>query len=236
MLAPMPRRARRAAGAVRLAGLVLGAVATTSCGGVGQPATYDPTGVDGLVVPTPSPDPVDFAADVDNPWFLPSSGPRLYVVEEGGEEVGTVRVEAGGEERVAGLEATSVVTRTQVGGEERSTTTRWYAQDESGNVWLVGEDTDRGVWRAGEAGARAGLAMPAEPRLGDAWVTAKVPGAVADAVRVDETDPATVRTTEVDGDGTRTENVYAAGRGLVESVTAEGRTTRLVDPPASLDD
>lgn len=204
---------------------------------MGQPATYDPTGIDGLVVPTPSVDPADFVDRVVNPWLPLEAEPvRRYVVEEDGRRAGTVTVEVAGREQVAGLDATGVVTRTRVGAAAASTVTRWYAQDEAGNVWLVGEDDARGGWRAGEDGAQAGLAMPAEPRVGDAWVTAQVPGTRPETALVEE--PATaeadaddaVRLTEVDRSGTRRDNLYVAGLGLVESVAADGRTTRLVSP------
>src|SRR5205814_656697 len=56
-------------------------------------------------------------------------------------------------------------------------TTDWYAQDRAGNVWYFGEATaeldahgrvtsTEGSWRAGVNGARAGLFMPAHPRVG----------------------------------------------------------------------
>jgi hypothetical protein len=54
----------------------------------------------------------------------------------------------------------------------------WYAQDNSGNVWYLGEDSkecdgpgrcvqNQGSWQAGVNGARAGLIMLANPRNGD---------------------------------------------------------------------
>ena len=56
----------------------------------------------------------------------------------------------------------------------------WYANDNDGNVWYLGEDTatyDRdgnlksrgGSWQAGVDGAVAGLIMPADPRPTDAY-------------------------------------------------------------------
>lgn len=56
----------------------------------------------------------------------------------------------------------------------------WYADDNSGNVWYVGEDTatyDRqgnvksreGSWQAGVEGATAGLIMPVDPKPTDAY-------------------------------------------------------------------
>ena len=60
MLAPMPRAVRRPAGAARAvaAGLVI--LVASGCGGIGQPAPYDSPGINGLVIPTPTPDPADF--------------------------------------------------------------------------------------------------------------------------------------------------------------------------------
>lgn len=59
--------------------------------------------------------------------------------------------------------------------EER--TSDYYTQDRTGNVWYFGEDTaelnpagkvvsTEGTWRAGRAGARAGIYMPARPYVG----------------------------------------------------------------------
>jgi hypothetical protein len=53
----------------------------------------------------------------------------------------------------------------------------WYAQDDSGNVWYLGENSkdcsggrcvqNAGSWQAGVNGARAGLIMLANPHTGD---------------------------------------------------------------------
>lgn len=240
MLAPMARGVRRPAGAARSAKVVLGTLVTTllvaACGGVGQPATYDATGIDGLDVPTASPDPADFVEEVDNPWFpLRSGETRRYVVEADGEQVGTVRVDVLARTVVSGVEATAVRTRTSVAGEGPSTVTRYYAQDEAGNVWLLGEDADEAGWRAGQSGAEGGLAMPAEPRIGDGWVRALVPGRDDEVVRVTEPGASTaggVWTSETGSDGTETRNVYARDVGLLESVVEDsGRATTLVSPP-----
>ena len=59
----------------------------------------------------------------------------------------------------------------------RERTTDWYAQDGRGNVWYFGEGTAElnaagrvtsreGSWLAGTNGARAGVFMPARPRVG----------------------------------------------------------------------
>jgi hypothetical protein len=55
----------------------------------------------------------------------------------------------------------------------------YYAQDDRGNVWYLGEDTREflgggkvdtsGSWLAGRAGAKPGLIMEADPRVPDAY-------------------------------------------------------------------
>jgi len=53
----------------------------------------------------------------------------------------------------------------------------WFAQDDEGNVWYLGEDTHeyengvpvnaKGAWEYGKDGALPGIVMPAEPAVGD---------------------------------------------------------------------
>lgn len=216
---PAPRRRVAAALALPLASVL--AVLLTACG-AGAPQTAPPSGVDGLVIPTPSPDPADFVAGVDNPWFPLAPGSEWTYESSDGH---TVAVTVSGTTRVAGVEATVVdtVERTARGRVvERSTA--WFAQDRGGNVWHVG---DEGVWAAGEAGAQAGLAMPATPRVGDGFPQESAPGIAEDESRVLAIDAR--RTTPYDAfealvqveDGTplepgvTTEAFYARGIGLV---------------------
>lgn len=108
-------------------------------------------------------------------------------------------------------------------------TTDYYAQDAAGNVWWLGHAAPGGgvgSWRAGEAGARAGLAMAARPRVGDGYRTAYVPGMVEDIATVSEVDGDTVR---VDVTSERTpggvvRETYRRGVGLAsrsDSTTGE---------------
>lgn len=201
----------------------------TGCGGAGQPVPYDATGIDGLEIPTSTPDPADFVDEVDNPWLpLNSRDSWRYVVARDGEQVGTVRSVVAGTADIGGLTATEVRTTTRLRGQGRSEVRRYYAQDEAGNVWLVGEDRADVEWRAGEA-YDAGLAMPARPRLGDAWVRVEA-GPVTETVRVvedgvgDDPDQVTLESVET---GTRT--TYAAGTGPVTVHDPErGWTAELV--------
>lgn len=171
------------------------AVLLGACG-VGEPPVSDPTGVDGLVVPTPSPDPADFTQEVDNPWLplLPGSTWRYEVRVDGRtEETVTVTV-TDDVRRVAGVDATVVRdVVTDVAGRVVEETFDWFAQDRAGNVWYLGEDTTsyehgrpstEGSWEAGVDGALAGLVMPAEPRVGDGFQQEWLPGVAEDRAEV----------------------------------------------------
>ena len=177
MLAPMPSAVRRPRAVAALAGLLL--LGTAGCAGIGQPAPYDSPGINGLEIPTPSPDPDDFVTAVDNPWLsLEPGGTRTYDVTDGGIAVGSIETTVLDRPTdIDGLAATGVTTATDIGG-ATDVSTRYYVQDADGNVWVVGADDGgegRGDWRAGEDGAEAGLAMPAEPRLGDGWLNYAAP-------------------------------------------------------------
>lgn len=236
MLAPMPGAVRRPARAGRvvaagLAGLMV--LVASGCGGVGQPAPYDSEGIDGLVIPTPTPDPADFGASIDNPWLplAPGSTWRYDVADSGGDPVGSMETEVLADSvDVAGLDATAVRTTTSV-DDEVETATRFYAQDDDGNVWWVGEDAGDVTWRAGEAGAEAGLAMPAVPRLGDGWLSYVVPGLPEASVRVEEQGRDMVQTR--DEADTSTLRTYTSGVGLVGvEDLGSGRQVALVDHQA----
>lgn len=216
MLAPMttgPRAVRRppAAGALA-AGLVLG---LAGCAGIGQPAPYDSPGINGLVIPTPTPSPGDFVERVDNPWLPLETGTRwTYDVTGDASSSGTIVVDVlDGTVRVAGLDATAVQTTVDLGDGTTSVGTDLYAQDAAGNVWRVGRDADGVAWRAGEDGAEAGLAMPADPRLGDGWVVYAVPGLLRASTRIEDQSDDLVQTLE-EAD-TTTRRVYEKGVGLV---------------------
>ena len=69
-------------------------LALAGCAGLGQPVAYDQPGINGLVVPTPSPDPDDFVDEVDNPWLAVEPGKRwTYEVTRDGAPAGTIVVE-----------------------------------------------------------------------------------------------------------------------------------------------
>ncbi|GAB6983630.1 hypothetical protein JCM10369A_01540 [Nocardioides pyridinolyticus] len=146
----------------------------TACGTASAPSP--PAGVDELVVPTPSPDPDDYVADVDNPWFTlrPGTHSSWVVVDGRGRHRVDVTVE-----HAAPIGGVPVTARFTTGG--AGEVVDLYAQDVEGNVWWFGRE---GEWVAGTGGAEAGLAMPAHPRVGDGYRSAYAEGVVEDRVTV----------------------------------------------------
>ncbi len=219
-----------------------------ACGAGPEPAP--PTGIDELEIPTASPDPADFVAEIDNP-YLPLVPGSTWVYESQGEDPETITVTVTDETReVAGV-TTTVVSDvvTDADGQVVEETLDWFAQDRDGNVWYFGEDTteydDRGrpdtagSWEAGVAGAQAGLVMPAAPRVGDGFRQEYAVGQAEDQATVLEVDDArtiglgtytdlvvTEDTTPLEPDLVE-RKYYAPGVGLIFEETVSGGTDRV---------
>jgi hypothetical protein len=171
--------------AARATVLVLGAGLLGGCGG--SPTSVGPSGIDGLTIPTPRPAPADFASRVDNRWFPLVPGTRWTYRRYSPTSLDTVVATVlRGTRAVEGVTTTAVrfVVRHPSGGTTFAAV-RWYAQDTAGNVWWFGQRVGRtfpvdplatGSWRAGRRGARAGLLMPARPRVGDGFANGSRPG------------------------------------------------------------
>lgn len=213
------RRPLRSPAVALLGVVVLGSL--LGCGSASEPS--EPSGVDGLVIPTPDPDPADFVATVDNPWFPVLPGARwTYEVRGGSGPSVTVVAEAG--PRIDGVLTTTLVrTSTDSADSAESMVVRdHYAQDRAGNVWWFGRE---GEWSAGTDGAKAGLAMPATPRFGDGFIRAsRASGEITAAVDAVAADPPTglerfgpLVVLEVTEGATVTEECFARGVGLVRN-------------------
>jgi hypothetical protein len=132
-------------------------------------------GSGGAVAPPASP--AAFQAQVAHRYFPLIPG-TTWIYE--GEEDGAPRedVVRTSEERrlVLGVSCTQVEQEVSLAGLPSERTLEWYAEDRAGNVWKFGEESLHfdGVefrrtddsWIAGEEGARAWLALPATPRVG----------------------------------------------------------------------
>jgi len=212
----------------RLAVLALAAAWLLAGCGAG-PELAPPTGVDELQIPTESPDPRDFVGTIDNPWFPLEPGMtwEYEVSGEAGDQ--TVTAEPGPE--VGGVATTARVT-----AQDGTEIVDWYAQDDDGNVWWFGRE---GEWEAGQDGAEAGLAMAAEPRVGDGYRRGFDDGVVEDEVEVlsltetrqleagDFSDLLVTEVTTPLEPGVVARRYYASGVGLVMVETVSGGTERV---------
>ena len=78
---------------------------------------------------------------------------------------------------IAGITTRVIHDDGYVKSDHEETTNDWFAQDDSGNVWYMGEFTTdlsnkgshEGSWEAGVKGAKAGIVMEAEPKVGDTY-------------------------------------------------------------------
>lgn len=125
-------------------------------------------------------DPADFGGPVDNPLFpLVPGTTRHYEgeTEDGLESVDeTVTSDV---KSILGIEAIVVHVLEYVDGELSEETFDWYAQDDEGNVWYLGEDSREiedgeivstdGSWEAGVDGALPGIIMQAAPQIGQRY-------------------------------------------------------------------
>jgi hypothetical protein len=195
--------------------------------------------VDGLEIPTPSPDPSGFVTRVDNRWFPLEPGTVwTYRTSTGRTEVVTVT----GTKQVQGV--TTTVVRDVVAGDDGrvvSESFAWYAQDTAGNVWRFGQEQARGgsgddSWEAGVDGAEAGLVMAAHPRLGDGYSQGDAPGVSEDRTRVltvdgqhtvplgEYDDVVATETTSPLESGVVVRAYYAPGIGLIDRETVQRRS------------
>ena len=206
---------------------------------------------DALAAPyAPEIDPANFVTVIDNPYFplVPGTTFHFEGLTEDGSETNDVVVTA--DTKVI-LGVTCVVVRdiVRTGGEITEDTTDWYAQDRDGNVWYLGEEsTDleggvvvstKGSWESGVHLARPGIAMLADPKVGDRYRQEYQPGVaedVGEVVRFEdgvETPHGTFDNVLVTRDsnplepGNAEEKFYAPGVGLIRAVAVEGPAERI---------
>lgn len=175
---------------------------------------------------------------IDNPYFSLKPG-TTFVYEEREEGlIGRFTVTA--EKKVIeGVEVVIVHDAERVDGELVEFTEDWFAQDDEGNVWYMGEfstqfypdepgraPTTEGSWEAGQPVegtdppqlARAGFAMKADPQVGDIYNQEFAPGVAEDKARVVDLDASTsVAYGRFDGDVLKTEDFSALDPTLLEN-------------------
>ena len=139
--------------------------------------------------------PDDFGTVIDNPYYPRMVGMRWIYSGETAEGLERIIVEVLPDTReIMGVTTTQVQDIVYVDGEVVEDTIDFYAQDNAGNVWYMGEavknyedgvlvDTD-GSWIAGVDGALPGIIMYADPasHIGESYYSEYYIGEAEDAV------------------------------------------------------
>src|SRR5215204_1028305 len=125
------------------------------------------------------PDPQGFTTRIDNPYWPMDPGTRWTYSEtdqEGARLKVVVTVSDETKKIANGVIARVVRDTVTENGEIIEDTFDWYAQDEEGNIWYLGENTaefengklktKEGSFEAGVDGALSGIIMPADPEDG----------------------------------------------------------------------
>jgi hypothetical protein len=223
--------------AVTIAAIVLGAYLTGLIGSEGT--SYDP------VI-----DPQNFSGPIDNPYFplVPGTTFLYEGVSEDGPERNEMTV-TNDTKVIMGVACVVVWDRVWLTGDLVEETYDWYSQDNDGNVWYFGEDSKElangvvvsteGSWEAGVDGAKPGIVMLAEPKIGDEYrqeyykgeaedmaevlaldVTVTVPyGSYVNCLQTKDWTPLEKDVAE--------QKFYASGIGLVEEFVVEGGTGQM---------
>jgi hypothetical protein len=161
--------------------VVLAAAACGSSGSASLPQGSDPANLDAA----------DFASRVDHPYWPMAPGNR-WVYREGTQRV--VVTVADRTKGIEGIPATVVHDVVTEDGELVENTWDWYAQDNDGNLWYLGEQTKEyehgkvksteGSWEAGVDGAEAGIVLPAKPEVGMAYRQEYLSGEAEDEAEI----------------------------------------------------
>jgi hypothetical protein len=159
------------------------------CGG--SESTSLPQGADPVEL-----DPADFSVEIDNEYWPMRPGSRWVYREtdaDGTEQRVVVTVTAD-TRTVMGIEARVVHDVVTEEGELVEDTFDWYAQDDDGNVWYLGEETKEfedgevtttaGSWEAGVDGALPGIVVPADPEVGMRYRQEYYAGEAEDSAQV----------------------------------------------------
>jgi hypothetical protein len=184
--------------------------------------------------------PTEWAGHVTNPWFPLEPGTTfVYTGEKDGQPGRDVVTVTNETKIIHGVRCTTVHDNLYEHGRLAERTTDWYAQDAHGAVWYFGEDTAElnkagritsreGTWRAGVDGARAGVFMPARPKVGQSFRQEYLKGHAEDhfaVIQVSAHSLLTKEWTPLEPD-TLDHKLYTRGTGLVKEETVKGGNER----------
>jgi hypothetical protein len=172
--------------------VALVAVLTAGCGSSGDSGSPSRTAEKAYA---PKIDPADFVSEIDNKYFPLEPGTTF--VYEGKDEEALERIEVSVTDdtrQVMGVECAVVRDRVWIDGELVEDTFDWHAQDKEGNVWYFGENSreiengkvlsTEGSWEAGVDGAKPGILIQGDPKVGETYYQEYYPGEAEDKGKV----------------------------------------------------
>ncbi len=196
---------------------------------------------------------------IDNPYFpLVQKSQFKYDVTEGGTLTERIVVSVPAKTKtIQGIQTQEVRdTVYRADGKLKEDTVDWYAQDDNGNVWYLGEKvtnylyddqghflrtTSGGTWEAGVNGAVAGIIMEAVPKVGDRYYQEFNANDVLDQAAVlAKGESATVpkgaftnllrtRDTSVKEPTGLKDKLYAPGIGILEEIGYDHITSEVIE-------
>ena len=193
---------------------------------------------------SPSIDPANFVAAVDNRYFPLKPGTAFHYKGVKGTTPQTDdMVVTHQTKRILGVTCTVVRDTVSQHGRPLERTFDWYAQDKRGNVWYMGEyslELQHGrfhrasdSWQAGVNGAKPGIIMRGNPRPGEVYRQEYAPPEALDQARVSEASGSvkvpvgafkrTLTTVEYSPVEPQLERkIYVAGIGEIEEQVTQG--------------
>jgi len=194
--------------------------------------------------------PSDFSTKIDNKYFPLKPGTTYVYRGEPADatEGDTVKVTSD-TKNIMGVKCVVVDDRVTEGGKLVEQTYDWYAQDKEGNVWYFGEHVTEykngkvtgheGSWESGVDGAKPGIAMQANPTVGQSYRQEYSKGVAEDRAKVVKMDgSATVPYGSFDHvlvtdewtpleQGVVERQYYVAGVGDIIEATVKGQPERI---------
>lgn len=143
--------------------------------------------MDSMTIPNPS----GFTTTIDNPFFTLRPG-TTFVYENKSTGESDTFVVTRETKVIDGVTCVAVHDTASINGALTEDTIDWFAQAADGTVWYFGEDSHQyepgnpdpvgnaGSWQAGVDGARPGIAMEADPQVGDHYKQEDAPGIAED--------------------------------------------------------
>jgi hypothetical protein len=177
---------------VTLLGVIVGLMVALVAGCGGQSGgSSGGTSVKSGKAYSPNIRPADFVDVIDNKFFPLEPGTTF--IYEGGSERDVMAVTSDTKE-IMGVKCVVVDDRGYDGGKLIEKTYDWFAQDNKGNVWYFGEDTKEldngkvtsthGSWEAGVDGAKPGIIMQGDPKIGESYRQEYYKGEAEDTAEV----------------------------------------------------